>query len=187
VSRGGLGAAAHARAHLVSTGYGGFYEGVAHLLLTPADRQTALGIGLLAGLRGPESARPALFAVSLGWLAGGLLGAAFTAAGELAGASALGLVVCGLLVASDARLPRAAVTVLAAAAGLLHGVANGATLVEPDLLVLAGAAGACFVLVTLTAAATVSLRARWQRVAVRVAGSWIGAIGLLMLGWQARG
>jgi hypothetical protein len=30
------------------------------------------------------------------------------------------------------------------------------------------------------------LRADWSRIAVRVAGSWIAASGLLLLGWAAR-
>jgi hypothetical protein len=46
---------------------------------------------------------------------------------------------------------------------------------------------AVFVLVALVAALVVSLRAQWVRVTVRVAGSWITAIGLLMLGWTYRG
>jgi hypothetical protein len=29
-----------------------------------------------------------------------------------------------------------------------------------------------------------SLRIVWMRIAVRVAGSWVAAIGLLMLGWS---
>jgi len=44
-----------------------------------------------------------------------------------------------------------------------------------------------FVLVALVAALVVSLRAQWARVTVRVAGSWITAIGLLMLGRTYRG
>ena len=32
----------------------------------------------------------------------------------------------------------------------------------------------------------VALRAPWARIAVRVAGSWIVAIGLLLLGWSFR-
>jgi hypothetical protein len=32
----------------------------------------------------------------------------------------------------------------------------------------------------------VQLRASWARIAVRVAGSWIAASGLLMLGWAVR-
>jgi len=31
-----------------------------------------------------------------------------------------------------------------------------------------------------------TLRAGWTRIAVRVAGSWIAAAGLLMIGWLAR-
>ena len=31
------------------------------------------------------------------------------------------------------------------------------------------------------------LRAAWLRIAVRVAGSWVAAIGLLMIGWAVRG
>ena len=48
-------------------------------------------------------------------------------------------------------------------------------------MVLAGA------LVALASACVVSLRAGWARIAVRVAGSWVAAIGLLMLGWSLRG
>jgi hypothetical protein len=32
----------------------------------------------------------------------------------------------------------------------------------------------------------VALRAPWARVAVRVVGSWIAAVGLLVLGWSLR-
>jgi hypothetical protein len=39
----------------------------------------------------------------------------------------------------------------------------------------------------LVSAAVVSLRAAWTRIAVRVAGSWVAAVGMLMLGWLAQG
>jgi urease accessory protein len=48
-----------------------------------------------------------------------------------------------------------------------------------------GAAFALFVLVALLAGQVATVRAAWARVVVRVAGSWIAAIGLLMLGWTA--
>jgi hypothetical protein len=64
----------------------------------------------------------------------------------------------------------------------VHGYLNGAcaqgTLGYIGLL---GIAWTVFVLVALLAC-TVSLRAAWARVAVRVA-QWLAAIGLLMLGW----
>jgi urease accessory protein len=40
--------------------------------------------------------------------------------------------------------------------------------------------------VALGAALVVALRSGWQRIAVRVAGSWVAAIGLLLLGWAIR-
>jgi hypothetical protein len=43
-----------------------------------------------------------------------------------------------------------------------------------------------FVLVTLVSALVVSLGKPWARIAVRVVGSWIAAIGLLMFGWAMR-
>jgi urease accessory protein len=50
-----------------------------------------------------------------------------------------------------------------------------------------GLALAVFVLIALAAAFVVQLRAHWARIAVRVAGSWIAASGLLLLGWAVRG
>jgi hypothetical protein len=46
---------------------------------------------------------------------------------------------------------------------------------------------AVLTLALLTSAAVVPLRAFWARIAVRVAGSWVAAVGLLMLGWLAQG
>jgi urease accessory protein len=43
------------------------------------------------------------------------------------------------------------------------------------------------VIVAMGSAFVVSLRVPWTRIAVRVAGSWVAAIGLLMLGWGLRG
>jgi hypothetical protein len=52
---------------------------------------------------------------------------------------------------------------------------------------LLGLVFAVFVLVALAAAFVVRLSAEWTRIAVRVAGSWVAASGLLMLGWSFRG
>lgn len=55
------------------------------------------------------------------------------------------------------------------------------------LVAAVGLAAAVIVVVVIVAALVVRLRAQWARVAVRVAGSWIAASGLLMLGWTLRG
>jgi hypothetical protein len=55
------------------------------------------------------------------------------------------------------------------------------------VVALLGLTSGVFVLIVLAAAFVVQLRAQWARIAVRVAGSWIAASGLLMLGWSFRG
>jgi hydrogenase/urease accessory protein HupE len=180
--------AAPASAHLVQTGFGTFYDGIVHLAMTPADLLVVLGLALLAGLRGQRASRAMLLALPGAWLAGGLLGASLVTAGELPWVTTVSIVVVGLLVALNARLNTELVVVLGCCAGALHGWVNGATMTTggADRLALLGAALTAFTLVTLLAALVVSLRAQWARVVVRVAGSWIAAIGLLMLGWLAR-
>jgi len=72
---------------------------------------------------------------------------------------------------------------------LLHGTFNGAALSQSSdrLVNLLGILTTVFVLVLLLSAAVVSLRPAWTRVAVRVAGSWVVAVGMLMFGWLYRG
>ena len=50
---------------------------------------------------------------------------------------------------------------------------------------LLGPVAMLFVCVSLVTGLVVSLRRSWTRIAVRVAGSWIVAVGLLYLGWTA--
>ena len=80
-------------------------------------------------------------------------------------------------------------TALAVTLGLVHGGLNGASIAAAGREAggLAGIAGAIFLLVALVSALVVSLKRPWTRIAVRVAGSWIAAIGLLLLGWTLSG
>jgi hydrogenase/urease accessory protein HupE len=177
-----------AHAHLVTTGLGPLYDGISHLFLSFEDFLPVIALALLAGLNGPRAGRLALFVVPAAWLAGGLAG---FAAGTLlfpGTVTAASFLVLGGLTAADRQLPPAAVTVLAAALGLLHGWLNGAGIAEAgrEVLGLLGIVSAVFVVVALLAAFVVWLRPPWSRIAVRVAGSWIAAVGLLLLGWGLR-
>ncbi len=178
-----------AQAHLVTTGFGRFYDGVAHLAMTPSDLLVVLGMGLLAGLGGARAARPVLVLMPAAWLCGGLIGMVWPGHSESPAIMTLSFGLLGVLVVLDCRLPRGILLGLASGAGFLHGYTNGATMTAGgrDWLALVGATTAVFVLATLLPAVVVSLRQAWMRVAVRVAGSWIAAIGMLMLGWLARG
>ena len=182
-------AAPNAHAHLVETGFGAFYDGLAHVVLTPADLLVVLALALLAGQRGTTAARYALFALPLAWLAGALLGAGWTALGALPLWTTMSFLLAGVLVALDARIRDAGVAVLAVAGGMLHGLVNGATTGPPgaSALALGGATTAVFCLMAIVSAEVTAMPAGWPRIAVRVGGSWIAAAGVLMLGWLARG
>ena len=175
-----------AAAHLVTTGMGPVYDGIGHLLLTPEDLVPVLALALYAGLRGATAGRRAMFLLPVAWFAGGMAGCTVGSAPSLP-LPALSFLVLGGLVASDLRMPRAAVTGLAIALGLVHGFLNGAALKGgAETRGLLGIMAMLFVLFTLSSAFVVSLRRPWARIVVRVAGSWIAAIGLLMLGWAFR-
>ncbi len=178
-----------ARAHLVTSGLGPFYDGAMHLALSPEDLLGLFAAALLAGLRGPQAGRWTLAILPLGWLVGALAGLQLPAVPVLHALTILSFVALGLLVALDAKIPAWSVSALGGIFGLLHGLFNGAALREAngELLNVLGIVSSVFVLLLLVSAAVVALRPAWTRVAVRVAGSWIVAIGMLMFGWLYRG
>jgi hydrogenase/urease accessory protein HupE len=177
-----------ANAHLVTTGLGPVYDGISHFALTAEDLLPALAMALLAGLRGARTGRLVLFALPGAWLAGGIAGIALPTTFAPAALTVASFLLLGGLVAADARLPPAWVVGVAIVLGALHGYFNGAAMAEAKLggLGLVGIVGALFVLAALASALVVALRAPWARIAVRVAGSWIAAAGLLLLGWSLR-
>lgn len=184
----GLLAPRAASAHLVSTGFGPFYDGLGHFLLTPEDFLPVMALALLAGLAGAGLGRAVLYSLPAAWLTGGLLG--LQSGGTLVPqvVTALVLLGLGLLVAADRRLPIGLGVALAGLLGLLHGIANGVALAAagqgaPALL---GICTALSIVLVLLAAEVVQLRQWWQRIAVRVGGSWIAASGMLLLGWTLK-
>ena len=177
-----------AEAHLVTTGLGPLYDGLLHFALTPEDLVPALALALLAGLRGVAHGRRALFVLPAAWLLGGVIG--LTVHG---GVSAT--LDSALLRAS--RRPRG----VGRSAPVGRNDPSGRAArprprlpqwrrpwLSPGLgaVGLLGIAAAVFTLVALAASFVVPLRAAWARLVVRVAGSWIAAIGLLLIGWAIR-
>lgn len=176
-----------ATAHLVTTGMGPVYDGIGHLLLTPEDLIPALAVALYAGLCGKASGRFALFFFPVAWLTGGFAGLLINITPTFS-LSTISFLILGALIASDLRLAENFFAPLVVLVGILHGFFNGIAMQDgPDFAGLLGIMAMLFVLVALLSAFIVSLQAPWTRIAVRVAGSWICAVGLLMLGWQAKG
>ena len=177
-----------ANAHLMTTGLGPVYDGISHLVLTFDDLLPVIAMALLAGLNGPASGRRALFILPAAWLAGGLAGYLTGVAPLPAGVTSFSLLALGVLTAADLKLAPTVVPALAVTLGTVHGWLNGAAIavVGREASGLVGITGAIFLLAALVSALVVSLKRPWMRIAVRVAGSWIAAIGLLLLGWSIR-
>ena len=177
-----------AQAHLVNSGLGPFYDGALHLLLSPGEPLGLLALALLAGLRGTRAARTAVIALPTAWLLAGLIGLSLPVIPDLAWLSTLSFILLGMLVAFDARVPPAIIAALAGVYGALHGLLNGSTLATMGAGVgsLFGIVLAALLLVLLASAAVVPLQAFWARITVRVVGSWVVAVGILMLSWFAQ-
>jgi urease accessory protein len=177
-----------AEAHLVTTGLGPVYDGIAHLALSPADLAVVIVLTVLAAMRGPRHGRWLLALLPAAWLAGGLSGLMFPTSASLGWATGVSFLLAGALVAADRDLPWPAVATVAAVIGGFHGFLTGAALAGTNsaMLELTGILVALMVVVTLVAGVVASIKAFWARVAVRVMGSWIAATGLLMIGWSVR-
>ena len=176
-------------AHLMTTGLGPFYDGLAHLFVTPEDLLPILALSLAAGLRGPAGGRAALFVLPAAWLAGVFLGKLFTPHWIWPVFSAALTITFGALAAADRRLSAGLLATFAALLGLWNGSWNGIELARSagDAFGTGlGIACAVFVVAALVAALAAAVRAAAPRIAVRVAGSWIAAAGLFMLGWSLR-
>ena len=177
-----------AHAHLVTTGMGPVYDGIGHFVLTTEDWVPVIALALFAGLRGAEAGRGALFLLPVAWVTGGILGLAAKSVPTIP-IPAISFLILGVLVASDLRLSPNMVVALTVGLGLGQGFLNGASFRSSsgEVLELIGVIATIFVLVALVAAFVVSLKQPWTRIVVRVAGSWIAATGLFMLGWFLRG
>ena len=174
-------------AHLVTTGLGPVYDGIGHLVMTPEDLVPVLAIALFAGLRGAAPGRRALFILPLAWFAGGLLGVIIEGLPTLPVAG-ISFFILGVFIAADLKLSQKWFTAIVIVVGSVHGVLNGVALKEgAGVLGLIGIMATLFVIVALVSALIVSLKKPWMRIVVRVAGSWVAAIGMLMFGWLMRG
>jgi hydrogenase/urease accessory protein HupE len=184
-----LSLAPSADAHLVSTGFGPFDDGLTHLFVTPEDLLPVIALALLAGLRGPCFGRAVLFVLPIAWLVGSAFGLLLAPPITLPLPETILTIALGILLATNSPLPLSFVAGLAILLGLLHGLLNGSELpktLSSSQISTAGVGTALFITVSLLAGQAASVQLPWAHVAIRVAGSWIVAIGLLMLGWALR-
>ena len=89
-----------------------------------------------------------------------------------------------VLVSADLNLSPKTFTAVVVVVGFVHGVLNGVALKDSTgILGLIGIMTTLFVIVAIVSAFIVSLKQAWTKIVVRVAGSWVAAMGMLMFGW----
>jgi hydrogenase/urease accessory protein HupE len=178
-----------AQAHLVSTGFGPFFDGLIHAYLAPQDALVVLGLAALAGLSGKAAARAALLCFPLAWVAGAVVGLRTPTEQVWPWLTILSFVGLGTLVAANLRAPPSLIAIVSGALGLAHGfvAGTGMAAAPSHAAMLLGNLVAIFVTVAIVAALAVTARASWALIAIRAMGSWLVAAGVLMLGWTLRG
>lgn len=186
---------AAALAHELTSQYGPFLGPALHVF-TEIDHLSAFAVtGLLAGQQEPSQSRSRVLLAFMAALTTGMslpfllpgLDAFEAIERESSAGSTLAI---GVLVAAAARLPIGIVALAAATLGGVHGVANGLAIAGspapiPSVL---GAGAAALVVAASMAALARMLRATLGHgsTVVRVLGSWIAALALMLLGLALR-
>jgi len=183
-------AASVAYAHSPIKGIGGFYAGFLHPVTGLEHVLPFAALGILAGQQGDRVA-PALFLFAVMVMLGALGALWIPALPYIALLNIVSGVLLGALVAAAWRLPVVVLYVIAIVFGLTHGFANGTALngaFKPYLFIpglgLAGLVVPAWMMIVTDL--ILQQKYNWMRIAVRVAGSWITAIGVLVLATSGR-
>lgn len=169
-------------AHAPIAGLGSFYNGILHPLLVPSHALLLVAAGVFFGQQGITDNEPALLAFAVAVLIG--LTVAFFV-GDLGIESALLVAGCaiGVVVAASPKLSLYWCVLVLSIAGLLVGVDSAQeTLTGKERFgsLLGSGISIYFVLLFVMGWADAKDR-QWQKIGVRIIGSWVAASSLMML------
>jgi urease accessory protein len=179
----GVGLADTASAHSVIEGLNSFQGGLLHPVLEPAHALSLVALGLMVGQQRAPDRTPLMFAFAGALLAAILLVISAFAATE----PGTVLLACGglagLLVALARPMPIALTGALIVVAGVALELDSVPAIVstQDTLLALAGTALGAWLALMFVAGNTLDPKHEWQRIGVRVLGSWAAASVILVL------
>ncbi|WP_405224826.1 HupE/UreJ family protein [Lentisalinibacter sediminis] len=179
---------ARAHAHSPVEGMNEFYNGVLHPLLVPAHILLILATGLFLGQRGPRENRLALPAFFLAAAAGLALAGSGAAPETVRGLLLAGTMAIGLLTAVGRRAPLPLYPAAGAFAGFFLGLDSAPEALEgrERILALVGTGvGLNLWLIYACGVADFFSKKPWQRIGLRILGSWVAASSILVLALTA--
>jgi urease accessory protein len=180
---------ATAGAHAVISGVGDYFSGVLHPLMTPSHLLLLLGLGLLLGQHSPFNLKTPLVvfipvsALALGLTATGIVPTVYPPV--LISLALLAGALVALEKQPSAPVCRLGFGLAALAIGLDSAVESGAPLAIVKTL-LGTWTGLIIALVDIAYYSSRFTKWQWQRVGLRVAGSWITAASLMILAFALR-
>lgn len=178
--------ATSAYAHAVMPGSNDFIAGLFHPLTALEDALPFFVLGLATGQNGLRRCEFVFWLFPMTISLGAVVALRLPGVPGINLINIISIVILGLTVAVAKSLPIPILAGLVTLFGVSHGYANGLQVSDQikPLLFISGVAFAALILVaygTVTADFLLRRKVAWLQIAVRVAGSWSAAIGLLVL------
>jgi len=170
-------------AHTPIKGINNFYNGALHPVLVPSHLLLLLALGVYFGQQGPKENQKAIIVFLLA-TALGLVTAGFSPGGNVEVILLVGAAIIALLVAASLRLPVYLCAIIGAVAGFVIGIdsAQETLLGKEKMVSLFGTGVGIYMLMVYATGFTYYYSNKpWQKVVVRIIGSWIAASSLLVL------
>jgi urease accessory protein len=165
-------------------GVGDFYAGMLHPVVTIETVLPLIALSLLAGQQRREAAIHLLVAFPASLIAGALLAMLGNAPSHLGEVQLVLTAGFGILVAFAGRVPSWLLVGLGTGLGISVGWANAAEAFGQvnQFRFIAGLAMVGLLLLVYGNGLVRNLKLEWTQIAVRVVGSWIAAVSILVLG-----
>jgi len=175
-----------AAAHSPIKGIDNFYSGLLHPVFVPAHLLLLIALGLLVGQKGVTENQASFLALLI-TTAIGLIAAWFSVGGEKEMYLLSGATIIGLLVASNLPMGSHWCVIIAALVGLLVGMDStqeALTGRKRFVTLLGTGVGIYLVFLYAMGLADYFNKKPWQKIGVRVLGSWIAASSILVLAFS---
>jgi urease accessory protein len=164
-------------------GVGDFYAGMLHPMTSVECVLPIIALSLLAGQQNRRTAIAILLSFPIAIVLGAWIGLILPVSPFIAVINTAAMAVLGILVALNRTLPLEISVIFSAVLGLTVGWANGGELTSSTSAYrfIPGLAVVSLLLISYGIGLVRSLDMPWTKIAVRVTGSWIAAVGILVL------